>query len=112
MDSDGVTVHRVALVFTREDGTPANAGNLRRPFAKACGAAELPASITFHALRHTYASLLIAAGTNLTVVRDRMGASIVITADTYGHLYPAEDDKTRNAIDQAFSEPPRLADAA
>jgi integrase len=112
-DHDGVTVHHVALVFTRADGTPANAGNLRKPFATACKAAGLPASVTFHTLRHTYASLLISAGTNLTVIRDRLGhSSIMITADTYGHLYPDEDDKTRNAIDHAFSDAPTLANAA
>jgi integrase len=104
IDSDGVTVHRVALVFTREDGSPANAENLRRPFTKASKTTGLPSSVTFHTLRHTYASLLIAAGTHLTVIRDRMGhSSITVTSDTYGHLYPSEDDRTRQAIDAAFS---------
>lgn len=48
--------------------------------------------------------MLIEAGTHLTVIRDRMGHStITITSDTYGHLYPAEDDRTRQAIDAAFA---------
>ncbi|MEU8119779.1 tyrosine-type recombinase/integrase [Spirillospora sp. NPDC049024] len=103
-DCDGRTVHRTALVFTRNDGTPANADNVRRPFVRARNAAGLASSVCFHVLRHTYASLLIAAGTHLMVIRDRMGhASIKVTADIYGHLYPAEDDRTRNAIDDAFS---------
>ncbi|TMQ89681.1 site-specific integrase [Actinomadura soli] len=103
-DVDGKRVHRTALVFTRRNGTPANADNVRQPFYRARDAVGLAASVCFHVLRHTYASLLIAAGTHLMVIRDRMGhASIKVTADIYGHLYPAEDDRTRNAIDGAFA---------
>ncbi|MFC7734056.1 tyrosine-type recombinase/integrase [Actinomadura keratinilytica] len=101
---DGKRVHRVELVFTRNNGTPANADSLRQPFTRARKAVGLPSSVCFHVLRHTYASLLIQAGTHLTVIRDRMGhSSIKVTADTYGHLYPTEDDRTRSAIDGAFS---------
>ncbi|MGI5206353.1 tyrosine-type recombinase/integrase [Spirillospora sp. CA-108201] len=103
-DVDGSTVHRTALVFTRPDGSPANHDSLRKPFYKARDAVRLASSVSFHVLRHTYASLLIAAGTHLTAIQERMGhASIKITSDTYGHLYPAEDDRTRKAIDDAFS---------
>ncbi|GAA2442062.1 site-specific integrase [Actinomadura vinacea] len=103
-DADGKTVHRTALVFTRPDGTPAISGNVRRPFVRARAAVGLAASVTFHVLRHTYASLLIAGGTHLTVIRDRMGhSSIAITSDTYGHLYPQEDGRTRGVIDEAFA---------
>jgi integrase len=34
---------------------------------------RLPAGITFHRLRHTYASLLVDGGESVTVVADRMG---------------------------------------
>lgn len=103
-DVDGSTVHRTALVFTRPDGSPVNRDSLRKPFYRARDAVRLASSVSFHVLRHTYASLLIAAGTHLTAIQERMGhTSIKITSDTYGHLYPAEDDRTRKAIDDAFS---------
>jgi integrase len=42
-----------------------------------------------HALRHTYASLLIQNGESLAYVRDQLGhSSIKITIGTYGHLVP------------------------
>ncbi|MFB9832916.1 hypothetical protein [Actinoallomurus acaciae] len=44
MGSDGDTLHRAALVFTRADGTAAYAEKLRKPFAKARKATGLPAS--------------------------------------------------------------------
>lgn len=42
MNSDGVTVHRVALVFTRRDGEAANSWSLRRSFVDARKEVGLP----------------------------------------------------------------------
>jgi hypothetical protein len=39
-------------------------------------------------------------------------AGIAITSDTYGDLYPTESDRTRHAIDHAFSVLPQPARAA
>ena len=44
--------------------------------------------IELHALRHTYASLLINQGENIKYVSRQLGhASIQITAGLYGHLF-------------------------
>lgn len=52
-----------------------------------------------HALRHFYASWLInrkedgGLGLPVKMVQERMGhSSIVMTMDTYGHLFPRADD--------------------
>lgn len=91
------------LLFTR-DGAAMTGTMLGQIFTRARKAVGLPAAVTFHTLRHTYASLLIAAGTNVKAVQERMGhGSIKITMDTYGHLYPTEDLRTRDAIDNAFT---------
>ena len=45
--------------------------------------------IRFHDLRHTYASLLVAAGTPIKVVSERLGhAHPGFTMATYQHLVP------------------------
>lgn len=45
--------------------------------------------ISFHTLRHTFASLLIQAGAHPKVVQSLMGHStIAVTMDQYGHLFP------------------------
>ena len=55
-----------------------------------------------HALRHTYASLLIAQGESLAYVRDQLGHhSIQITVDTYGHLVPGGNRAAVNRLDDA-----------
>lgn len=102
--TDGSTVRAACLVFTTRTGRPLTAPSMRHMFRRARTAVGLPESVTFHVLRHTYASLLIAAGTHLTVLSRRMGHSTVsITSDVYGHLYPHEEDNTRTAIDAAFT---------
>ena len=46
----------------------------------------------FHALRHTFGSLLTQNGASLNHVKEQMGhSSIQITVDTYGHLIPGAD---------------------
>jgi integrase len=59
----------------------------------------------FHALRHFYASTLIQAGESVKVVQERLGHnSATITLDTYGHLWPSDEDRTRSAIDAVLGE--------
>ena len=48
--------------------------------------------ITLHECRHTYASLMIAAGVNMKALSTYMGhATISITLDRYGHLLPGNE---------------------
>ncbi|MHB8890357.1 MAG: tyrosine-type recombinase/integrase [Acidobacteriaceae bacterium] len=56
--------------------------------------------VPFHALRHTYASLLIANGESLAYVKEQMGHhSIQITVDVYGHLIPGANRQAVNRLD-------------
>jgi integrase len=65
--------------------------------------AGLP-DVGLHALRHTYASLLIAAGESVKVVSDRLGhTNAAMTLNVYSHLFPDSEDRTRKAIDGAFT---------
>jgi len=75
-------------------------GHKWRPAATAAG---LPAGTGLHALRHYYASLLIRHGESVKTVQARLGhASAVETLDTYSHLWPDSDDRTREAIDSVL----------
>jgi integrase len=59
--------------------------------------------VTFHDLRHYYASLLIQHGESVKVVQKRLGhKSAVETLDTYSHLWPDSEDRTREAVDQVL----------
>jgi integrase len=62
-------------------------------------AAGLPV-LTLHEARHTYASLMIAAGVNPKTLSTFMGhATIAITLDLYGHLMPGSEDSAATLLD-------------
>jgi hypothetical protein len=61
---------------------------------------ELLERITPHACRHTFASLMIAAGVNAKALSTFMGhATISITLDRYGHLMPGSEAEAANLLD-------------
>jgi integrase len=75
-------------------------GSVWRAAVKAAGA---PTGTGFHELRHFYASLLIRHGESVKVVQARLGhASASETLDTYSHLWPDSDDRTRTAVDSVL----------
>jgi integrase len=57
-------------------------------------------SICLHDCRHTFASLMIAAGVNAKALSTFMGhANISITLDRYGHLMPGAEDEAAGLMD-------------
>jgi integrase len=65
--------------------------------------ADLRPGTRFHDLRHYYASLLIRHGESVKTVQSRLGhASATETLDTYAHLWPDSEDRTREAVDSAL----------
>jgi integrase len=78
--------HDSGLVFTREDGRSLRPEYVTRHFQKLADDAGLPV-IRLHDLRHTNASIALAAGVDIKVVSDRLGHSTTaITADLYTHV--------------------------
>ena len=56
--------------------------------------------IGFHEGRHTYASLMIAAGVNAKALATFMGhRSITTTLDLYGHLFPGSEGEAATLLD-------------
>jgi integrase len=68
------------LVFTDDAGRPLRRTRFSGIWRPAAAAAELDDGVTFHDLRHYYASLLI----------------------TYSHLWPDSEDRTREAVDEVL----------
>jgi integrase len=75
------------LMFKREDGSPWRTSHQIRPLLRACEGAGVAPAISFHILRHTYASLLVMAGAPLQVVAHNLGhADTRMTERHYAHL--------------------------
>ena len=76
-------------LFLRADGLPWNDGHQHRPLGDACYRARIDPPITFHVLRHTYASRLAAKGVALQVIASVLGhGDVRVTQQHYAHLQP------------------------
>jgi integrase len=77
-------------VLTMEDGRPPDPGYVSREFQKIRTQGEPLPELTFHGLRHSAASLMLAGGADISTVSKLLGhSSIAITADVYAHLIAA-----------------------
>ena len=73
----------------------------RRAFGPAAKKIGMP-DLTPHELRHTCASLAIAAGANVKALQTLLGhASAVMTLDRYGHLFSDDLTKVAEALNKA-----------
>ena len=63
-------------------------GYMNKRFKAYAKAAGLSSRVTFHTLRHTYASWLVMSGTSLLTVKYLMGHANIKTTEQYAHLDP------------------------
>jgi integrase len=55
-----------------------------------------------HRLRHTAASVWLAAGVDIVSVAAWLGDTVKVVWETYAHLMPDSDDRGRKAMDVFF----------
>lgn len=85
-------------VFTQRNGLPINPDSLTRYLKEIVNRYNLP-PVTIHGLRHTNASLLIAAGTDIRTVSNRLGhADMSTTMNIYTHAIRKVDEAAAEAI--------------
>jgi integrase len=86
------------LVVCAEDGGILHPQTLSGAFERAAKAAGLPA-IGIHGLRHSHASLGLAAGLPLVIMSERLGhSSTAITGDVYSHSLPAQHQAAADQV--------------
>jgi integrase len=96
------------IMLRKASGGAWGASHQGRPMAEACGRARIEPPISFHGLRHTYASLAIMNGAPLTVVARNLGhADTAMVERHYGHLSPGYVADTIRATAPKFGIKPR-----
>lgn len=103
----------------RDPTKPLNRFTFEAHFARIVTDAELiagrtdPMGVTYHTLRHTFASWLLMGGADLYTVAQLLGNSTKQVEDTYGHL---SRDHRKAAVDRlklpAFANPARAENSA
>lgn len=87
------------FVFSAPEGGPLHRTNFCRRFWQPAVRASVSEPCRFHNLRHTHVAFLIEAGEDPKVIQERLGhASIRVTYDTYGHLFPGRDERAAERL--------------
>lgn len=88
------------LVFPNQNNSqmgPSFSANVFKPALRRAG---IDPKVRIHDLRHTAVALAVKAGAHPKAIQVRMGhASINVTLDRYGHLYPDQDIELAAALD-------------
>jgi integrase len=76
-----------ARLFVRKNGRPWGKSEQQRPLGAACTAAKIDPPVSFHGLRHTYASRLAMRSVPLAVIAAQLGHSDTRMVERhYGHM--------------------------
>ncbi len=103
----GSAYHDSGLVVTREDGTSVHPDRFTQMFDKHVKHSGLP-RIRLHDLRHTHATLALAAGVHPKVVSERLGhATVAFTLDVYSHAVPALQEDAADRVASLIFKPTR-----
>jgi integrase len=91
------------LVFTGIRGGPLAQGTAGRLFRLACRQVGLGDSVTYHALRHSYASEGLAQGLSTVEVAELIGDSVAMVERIYGHPTVDFKKRARLALEAAWA---------
>lgn len=95
----GILSQASDLVFSTPDGKPLRPNTVSRAWATLAARCGVKV-ISFHAGRHTHASLLLRQNVHPKIVQERLGhSSIAVTLDTYSHVAPGLQEAAAQKFD-------------
>ena len=100
--AEGIEFVDPEYVFTKWNGSCFNPEEISKWFRGFIKRTGLPHA-TIHSLRHTNASLMIAAGTNIRTVSKRLGhAQTSTTTNIYSHAIRSADEAVADVLENIF----------
>jgi integrase len=91
------------LLFCGARGGPLSVAMVSGPFRKACERAGLGSEVTYHTLRHSYASEMLAQGLSVVEVAELIGDTVAMVERTYGHPTVDFRKRARLAVEAAWT---------
>lgn len=92
-------------VFCRPDGARFSHSEVKETVPRACKRAGLPKRLTWHDLRHSFASHLVMRGVPLVAVKELLGHADIATTMVYAHLSPDVKRAAVKLLDLPSSKP-------
>ena len=93
-------------VFLNLDGEGLTPRSVQRFMKRWLAAAGLPATLSPHKLRHSFATHLLAHGADLRAVQELLGHNSPATTEIYTHLAPERLEQTYRATHPRATHPP------
>jgi len=93
------------LVFPRPNGRPQEPSQVSKHFRLLLQKAGLP-HVRLHDLRHTHATLMLAAGVHPRVAAERLGDTVQVTMTTYSHVLPTMQQEVTRKLAQILPPMP------
>ena len=87
------------LIFAAADGSMLTKEACKWPLWRACDRAGIGRRLGWHALRHTFASHLVAKGASIRVVQELLGHSDIKMTMRYAHLAPSDRARAVRLLD-------------
>lgn len=102
----GTSYDDQGLIFASSTGAIAHRRNIiKRYWRPLLKAVRLPTSLRLYDLRHSHATLLMAAGEHPKIVQERLGhSSIRLTLDTYTHVVPGMQERAAARLDEMLNQ--------
>ncbi|MEK4702011.1 site-specific integrase [Solibacillus sp. FSL R7-0668] len=92
----------INLLFTNDFGYPHHPRSMSTAWNRIIEKKKLP-KITFHDLRHSYASFMVSKGVNFKIIQEQLGHSdIKITLNVYSHLTDRDKQKASDLFDDFY----------
>ncbi|WP_172954370.1 site-specific integrase [Solibacillus sp. R5-41] len=96
LDDKGKAIY---FIFSKDNGYPNHPDRMSKQWSDIVIRHELPA-ITFHGLRHSYASYMLSKGINIKVIQEQLGHSnIRETLNTYSHVTREQKENATSLFD-------------
>lgn len=87
------------LIEGQKAGRRYSAGSVEKVFRMACDKAGIKKNITLHGLRHSYATHLLEAGTDLRYIQELLGHKSSKTTEIYTHVTDKSIQRIRSPFD-------------